>query len=331
MRLAWVGLVVVALLPAELGGAGEAVSGHPMTVVDEDGLVTISTQEGPVLRYPYQDVPFKPYVQAFYTPAGVNVLRDAPQDHLHHHALMFAMKVNGVNFWEERGKPGRQAHRGEIVTKLAHHGGLPWAGFVERLDWVDTKDGTVLLKEQRTIAVAPVKDSEATLLVWESRFEVAGDAPAELGGAHYHGLGMRFVVSMDEDGTFLNADDVTGEIVRGDERLTPSRWCAYTAKADGKPVAVAVFDSPANPRQPALWFTMHTPFAYLAATMNLWKEPFEVKPGETPALRYGVALWDGPPDRERIEGLYRRWLGWEGPVLTEGPGCAAGPRKGGAP
>ena len=34
------------------------------------------------------------------------MVRDAPSDHLHHHGLMFAVQVNEVNFWEERGTPG---------------------------------------------------------------------------------------------------------------------------------------------------------------------------------------------------------------------------------
>ncbi|MHC4656117.1 MAG: DUF6807 family protein, partial [Planctomycetota bacterium] len=56
-------------------------------------------------------VPFKPYVQQLFSPAGVNILRDAPADHLHHHALMFAVKVNGVNFWEETPTAGKQLHK----------------------------------------------------------------------------------------------------------------------------------------------------------------------------------------------------------------------------
>jgi hypothetical protein len=112
---------------------------------------------------------------------------------------------------------------------------------------------------------------------------------------------------MDPNGTFINANNAEGETVRGDERLTPSNWCAYTAQADGKPVTVAMFDDPANPH-PALWFTMHTPFAYLSATMNLWKEPLTVAAGQSATVRYGVALWDGPADRDTIASTYAWWL-----------------------
>jgi Methane oxygenase PmoA len=119
---------------------------------------------------------------------------------------------------------------------------------------------------------------------------------------------MRFIESMDSGGRFFNADDKLGEIVRGDERLTAVKWCAYTAKADGKPVTVAVFDHPENFRYPARMFTMTQHFAYLSATRNEWKEPITVKAGKPLDLRFGVAVWDGEVDKKTVEKLYQRWL-----------------------
>ena len=77
------------------------------------GENVLSVHAGPnlLLSYPYKDVPFKPYVQKLFSPAGVNILRDAPFDHLHHHALMYAIKVDGVNFWEETPTAGKQLHK----------------------------------------------------------------------------------------------------------------------------------------------------------------------------------------------------------------------------
>ena len=43
----------------------------------------------------------KPYADQLFSPAGVQVLRDSPLDHKHHHGLMYALAVDGVNFWEE--------------------------------------------------------------------------------------------------------------------------------------------------------------------------------------------------------------------------------------
>ena len=61
--------------------------------------------------YEFAPYTYKAYVKELYTSRGNNVLRDSPHDHLHHHALMYGIKVNGVNFWEEISGSGR-AERG---------------------------------------------------------------------------------------------------------------------------------------------------------------------------------------------------------------------------
>jgi hypothetical protein len=151
----------------------------------------------------------------------------------------------------------------------------------------------------------------ATLVEWRSTLESPpGKESIVLTGDHYFGLGMRFVQSMD-GGRFFNADDKPGEVVRGDERLTPVNWCAYTAKADGKPVTVAIFDHPNNPRYPATMFTMSKPFAYLSATRNEWKQPLKIEAAKPLTLQYAVAAWDGAVDKATVEKLYQRWLKME--------------------
>ena len=129
----------------------------------------------------------------------------------------------------------------------------------------------------------------------------------KLGGHHYYGLGMRFLKSMDGGGRFFNASKQPGNVVNGSERLVAARWCAYTARADGKPVTVAIFDHPSNPRHPNKMFTMTPPFAYLSATLNLWKEPLLLKAGAKLKLSYAVAAWDGETSAAEIESLYEKW------------------------
>jgi hypothetical protein len=166
-----------------------------------------------------------------------------------------------------------------------------------------------LLIEQRTIKVLSAGDFGATLIEWRCRLQTPpGRDAMVLTGHPYFGLGMRFVPSMDTGGQFLHADDAVGEPANNG-RLTPVRWCAYSAKADGKLVTVAMFDHPANLRYPAKFFTMTQPFAYLSATLNAAKEPVSVKAGKPLDLCYGVALWDGQADKAAVERLYQRWLG----------------------
>ncbi len=252
---------------------------------------------------------YKPYMEKLYSPAGVQVLRDSPSDHKHHHALMFALSVDGVNFWEES-KPenGRERFRSGYV-KNAPRDNVERAGFVETVDWVAPAPDRTVLVERREITAFQAPDLGATLIEWRCRLEAPpGKDSAVLTGAHYNGLGLRFLKSMDSGGRFFNSDHRQGEVVRGDERLTPAKWCAYTAKADGHQVTVALFDHPNNLRYPAKMFTMTKPFAYLSATLNEWKEPVEVKAGKPLNLCYGVALWDGEKDKATVEKLYKRWL-----------------------
>jgi hypothetical protein len=306
---------VLAMMSTAFTSGGEAqpvVAAPALDIAREGDSVWIRQDGQNLLRYRFQDVPFKPYVQAWYSPSGVNILRDSPSDHKHHHALMFATKVDNVNFWEEQEAPGLQVHQDFDALETGPIGDTTYARIVQRLNWVHPKSGEVLLQETRTIAVYDT--GTPSLLTWESRFTVPpGKGKSTLGGAHYHGLGMRFVESMDTVGSFTVPGGKLGELVRGDEHLSTGPWCAYTAPAGGHDVTVALFDDPGNLR-PALWFTMKEHFAYLSATVNLWREPLTITEGTPLVLRYGAALWDTPVEKEQIEAVRRQWLDLAGPL-----------------
>ena len=281
-----------------------------LRIAQDQATVSIFDGDRPVLRYRFTNVPLKPYADELFSPAGVQVLRDSPHDHQHHHGLMYALTVDGVDFWGEVGEGfGKEKHKSRTDFKSLVRNGIGRAGFVHELNWVGPASDKPLLIERRTIAVLKDDDLGATLVEWRMSLQTPpGKDAISLTGHHYFGLGMRFVESMDSGGRFFNADDKPGDVVRGDERLTASKWCAYSAKANGKPVTVAIFDHPDNLRYPARMFTMAKPFAYLSATLNEWKEPVVVKAGEPLNLRYGVALWDGEADKAKVEKLYQRWL-----------------------
>ena len=113
---------------------------------------------------------------------------------------------------------------------------------------------------------------------------------------------------MDTGGQFRNSESKVGEVVRGDERIVRANWCAYTAKANGKTVTVAMFGHPDNLRYPTHWFTMSKPFAYLSATLNLYREPLKILSGKPLALRYAVVVWDNRVDNEQVENVYKWWV-----------------------
>ncbi len=304
-------LLVIGLFMMAVSGCA-TYSTRTIGATPEDGALAVRAGDRVLLRYRYEGVPYKPYVQELFTPDGVNILRDAPADHLHHHALMFAVAVDGVNFWEEQNQPGKQQHRSFAHSVQVGNREKPHVvRFDEQLDWVNPRTNGVLAEEMRTIEVRETKGENVTLVTWKAELSSpAGKDSVMLTGSHYFGLGVRFVESMDQGGQFQNADGKPGVVFRGDERLVRSNWCAYTARADGKLVTVAMFGHPDNPRHPTTWFTMTKPFAYLSATLALHEEPLKVTAAEPLMLRYGVALWDGDVHREQIEKVYSRWVEW---------------------
>jgi hypothetical protein len=257
-------------------------------------VVTLRDGDRPVLEYRPAATPFKPYAAQLYTPAGVGVLRDNVPDHKHHHGLMFAVAVDGVDFWSEDPRCGKQIPRG-FKSAGGHVG--------QELAWT-APGGKVVLREQRDVTI---HGGPVTLVTWQSRLQPpAGKASVKLSGAHYFGLGARFVTSMDHVAQFLKAAQAAGTVVRGSEKVTPANWCACVGPVGGKTITVAMFDHPANLRHPAHMFTMNVPFAYLAATLHLDQEPLVLQgPLE---LRYGVALWDGAKTPAQIETVYQRWI-----------------------
>jgi len=301
--------IIILLIVGFLAVINPVFAENPMRITTEENVVSVHTGPRVLMRYHYENVPFKPCVHELFSPRGVNVLRDAPADHLHHHALMYAIAVDGVNFWEEQQAPGRQSHRSFANIRIDKQGNVPSASFTEQLNWVNPRNQELLLKEQRTIKVCQLNDFKATILSWQSRFAVpSGKDSVMLTGSHYFGLGMRFVESMDTGGALFNAEGKAGEVVRGDEKLVRADWCAYTAKANGKVVTVAMFGHPDNLRHPTQWFTMTKPFAYLSATLNLHREPLKVLSGKPLGLSYAVAVWDNRVENEQVENAYKWWV-----------------------
>ncbi len=301
-------LSVTAVSLAQQPASAPAAADTRPQVKLEPGFLAVSVDGRPILRYRYENGP-KPYIKELYTPKGVQFLLDSPPDHVHHRGIMFAIAVDGVDFWTEGENTGRQLNA-SMRTKPLMPGRDDEMVFLQSVDWRAPADKRVLSEGRRVdFHRGPeVLASGATLLTW--RMLLSGSDPKEvpLTGNHYCGLGLRFVRSMDKTGKFITSDpNATPEVVRGDEKLYPGRWCAYLASVDGKSVTVAMFDGPDNAR-PATWFTMKDPFAYLSATLKLHKEPLTLKMGEPLYLTYGIAAWDGEVTPDQIDKLYEMWL-----------------------
>lgn len=269
--------------------------------------IILRANDVPVFVYQYNEVPKKPYLKEWYTPNGVNVLRDAPHDHLHHHGMMFAIAVDGVSYWEETERGGYQVHQDISKVRVAPDAGALGVGFEEDLILHAPGSEKAALKEHRSVYHSPLSNEKVRVLTWKSAMTTPSEEPAAISGSIYYGLGMRFPEFMDKVGTFIMADDKTGEYKDGPHTMAQASWCAYTVDDEETPVTIAMFNDPANPR-PAVWFTMLEPFSYISATIDLSRKPITLNSGEKLDLCYGVASWDGVVDKSEIELMYNAWL-----------------------
>jgi hypothetical protein len=265
--------------------------------------------------YTFAPGQFKPYVRVLAPLRGENILRDSPFDHKHHHGLMFAIRVNGVNFWEEAQGCGHEKPVGAPAIAVgAGRNGQPRARLRHRIHWLAGPDANLadtqpaaLLIEDRTLAVAITESTGEVALRWHSRFEVGPKATAvELTGSNYNGLGIRFLQALDPLASHLiggSAPDLRGT----KQSVSPAPWGAVMFNAPGKPETVALFGAPRNPGGEAHYFSMMRPFSYLAATQGLDQKPLHFKRGEKFAFDYLVAVY---PEIKPADFLSRRSAEW---------------------
>ena len=301
--------LTLAALLTFVAGVGSAQS--PLRL--EAGVATnawIVTHNGqPLLRYVFNPRQAKPYVAEFSAPGGRNILRDSPSDHLHHHALMYAIKVNGLNFWEEVSGNGVER---VVETTASVTGGA--ATLRQTIHWVAPQDAfladttpAALLVEQRTLILAVDAATREAALEWKAEFEVGRKTnEVALTGANYHGLGMRYIQEFDALANHSYAGRKPDLVNR--QEVSPAKWAAVSFAAPDQPATIALIPHPANARGDGQFFSMSTPFAYLAATQGLDKEPLVYHSGDKFTLRYLLLLYPEVKTTEALEARARRWV-----------------------
>jgi len=311
----FLGLLLLAAVPAR---CADAAAGLDLESSQEPTAWTVLYQGKKVLVYSFAPQKFKPYVKELYTLSGNNILRDAPFDHLHHHALMYGIKVNGINFWEEVSGCGVQkpiqTSKPVLGFVEAPGGRLPQAKFTQVLHWVAPQDAflpeaapVALLIERRTLTLTVNPAVQEVALEWQSQFQAGNKTnTVTLTGANYHGLGLRFLQDLDP----LAAHSLAGvrpDLANGRQDTSAAPWASVSFDAPGRAATVALAGHPSNLRGDAVFFSMLTPFAYLSATQRLDQEPLVFRTGETFQLHYLVLLY---PDTKPSEALRQHIVAW---------------------
>ena len=286
-----------------------ATGSYPLTLaVDEArGELKAQFKGKPLLVYAFATNQFKPYVRELSSVNGVNVLRDAPADHLHHHGLMYAIRVNGVNFWEEGDDPGI-----EKSVRLLNHGsgcdarGRPQVRFTHLIHWVSSAKAPVLLIERRTITLTVDEAAGEVALRWQGAFETGSSVEkVKLHGSAYNGLGLRLPEAFDHAAKHINSAHAPYTPEQKWD-VTAARWSAVSHVVEGRDLMVALFSRPTNKGE-AQFFTMVNPFAYLSVTQNLERQPLEYSVCDSFTIDYLLTVYSEKKSSRFLNERQQRW------------------------
>jgi hypothetical protein len=228
---------------------------------------------------------------------------------------MYAVYVNGVNFWEERDAPGFEKH-----VELPLHSaridakGMPVADFTELIHWVAPTNksapdslAAALLVERRTLILMIDEKNQEVALRWDSQFQVGPNADKlTITGPNYVGLGLRLPESFDHTAKFQNSADQP-YTSPDTHNVIAARWTSVSGVMNGREVMLVMFGRPENAPGDGFFYSMVDAFAYLTATQGVDKKPLEYSAGDKFSLSYLLTVYSENKSPEFIRLRSNLW------------------------
>jgi hypothetical protein len=242
----------------------------------------------------------RPFIFPVIGPSGRSLTRMGhphdPEGHSHHNSIWISHHdVNGVSFWDDKGK-GRILHR--RMERLDD--GETEASVLTQNEWT-TASGEVLLRERRLTTVQALPRNE-WLLVLDLQLEPVRDE-VTLGKTPFGLVGVRMAKTIgvnDGGGSIRNSE---GAVNEKEVFWKPARWVDYSGPVTPNAVeGITLLDHPANPNHPSIFHVRNDGWMGVSLTHTA---PLKLTPGKPLVLRYGLYVHAGMPS---INALQRRWF-----------------------
>lgn len=227
------------------------------------------------------------YIFPVYTPAGVSVLDDFPQDHYHHRGLFWAWPVvetggKRYDLWMNM-TASHRSDRAPVTSATAVEARLD-----ARNLW--QAGGRDIVRENLRVTAYPAQGEARELLVdltWE-----ALSAPVKLEGSQeagksYGGFSARFAP---REKTVLRAD---GQTLSKDEDLNPHHWAELEGFYGGKGAVLRITSDAENPGSPYQWCLRN--YGFIGASFpgrTAAVDSYTLEPGKPLRLRFRVRIGD---------------------------------------
>lgn len=202
-------------------------------------------------RFHYDPNDIRPFVFPVLGPAGRSLTRMGhprdPATHSHHNSVWISHNdVNGVSFWEDRGK-------GRIIVQRveAFEDGPDEAAVITVAQW--RAEGVPLMNERRRTAMHLLSDGE-WLLIIDLQLVPSGTNSVTLGKTPFGLLGVRMAKPIgvhDGGGMIRNAE---GGVNEKGVLWKPTRWADYSGPITASArEGITVMDHPSNPNHPSVF------------------------------------------------------------------------------
>ena len=300
----------------------------------KDGRIDVAIDGKPFSAFYYGPETPKPYLHPLRAPDGTIVTRGYPMesipgeqtDHAHHRAVWFSHgEVNGFDFWANEKTQTPREKKGAIVldairgVRVMGKGGKRGnnGSIRARFLW-NAPDGAALLAEDRVMIFRGASKDRIV------DFDVTLTAAAEkvhFGDTKEGTFAVRVATELEErhlrakgiprTGKIANAEGETTEAATWGKR---SAWVDYAGSIDGRPLGIAIFDHPSNPKHPTYWHVR----GYGLFAANVFGEHhfhaddsrdggITLAKGETLRFRYRILIHMGGTAAAKVGRKYDRW------------------------
>ncbi len=315
------GLITLACLPV-------ALASDDVSVRRDGNRIHVEIGGQPFTAFYFGPEATKPYLHPLRARDGTVVTRGYPMervegeqtDHPHHRGVWFSHgDVNGVDFWANEVRQRSRGSKGTIelaAIDAVESGGSE--GLVRATFGWRGPNRQLLVTERRAMRFR--RSSDDNIVDFDLELTAEADS-VHFGDTKEGTFAVRIATELEEPhfrakgiartGTIKNASGLATEARTWGKR---SPWVDYSGSLQGKPMGIAIFDHPDNPKHPTYWHVR----GYGLFAANVFGEHdfhadeskdggITLAKGETLRFRYRVLVH---PGRTADAGLPRKHAEW---------------------
>lgn len=250
-------------------------------------------------------------------PRGVEITRHYPmrddvpgeaKDHPHQRSMWYSHgRVNDVDFWADHDQSGRIVHVRTLSCEA-----VDGVAVVQTLNRWERPDGAVICYDTRCVRFGA--DNKSRYI--DFQISIAADhGDVVMGDTKEGTMAIRTHPALNLSGERASGHAINSQ---GDADVAVwgkrAKWVDYWASIDDRPIGIAIFDHPLNPRHPTWW---HAREYGLIAANPFGVHDFEQKPehsgdmripfGESAEFRYLFLFHEGDVKQADVSGRYDAW------------------------